>query len=44
MIALDLCQPDFQVLLIIYLKLTKKNAKDVRKKEKPNIRMHFYWA
>ena len=33
---LDLSQPHYQVLLINYLKLTKKNAKDVKKKEKSN--------
>ena len=34
MIALDLCQPHYQVLLITYLKFAKKNAKDARKEEK----------
>ena len=36
--ALDLCQPHYQVLLIIYLKKKKKKkkAKDSRKKEKSN--------
>ena len=29
MIALDLCQPHYRNLLIIYLNFTKKNAKDV---------------
>ena len=42
MIALDLCQPHYQVLFINYLKFTKKkqkkNVKDVRKKEKSNQR------
>ena len=36
MIALDLCQPHYQVLLITYLKFTKKNAKDVQKQETSN--------
>ena len=36
MIALDLCQPHYQVLLITYLKSTKKNAKDAKKEEKSN--------
>ena len=34
--ALNLCQPHYQVFLIICLKFTKKNAKDARKKEKWN--------
>ena len=36
MIALDLCRPHYQSLLITYLKFTKKNTKDARKKEKSN--------
>ena len=32
----DLCQPNYQNLLITYLKFTKKNAKDVRKEKKSN--------
>ena len=36
LIALDLCQPHYQVLLITYLKFTKNNAKDARKEEKLN--------
>ena len=36
LIVLDLCQPHYQVLLITYLKFTKKNAKDARKEEKSN--------
>ena len=36
LIALDLFQPHYQVLLITYLKLTKKNVKDARKEEKSN--------
>ena len=31
--VLDLCQPHYQVLLIIYLKFTKKSAKDVKKEK-----------
>ena len=34
MIALDLCQANFQILLITYLKFTKKNTKNVRKEKK----------
>ena len=33
MITLDLCQANYQILLITYLKFTEKNAKDVRKKK-----------
>ena len=36
MIVLDLCQPHYQVLLTIYLKFAKANAKDAKKEEKPN--------
>ena len=36
MVALDLCQPHYQVLLITYPKFTKKNAKDVQKQETSN--------
>ena len=36
MIALDLCQSHYQVLLITCLKFTKKNAKDARKGGKTN--------
>ena len=36
MIALDLCQPHYQVLLINYLKFTKNNAKNARKEKKTN--------
>ena len=36
MIALDLCQPHYQVLLITSLKFTKKSAKDAKKEEKSN--------
>ena len=36
LIALDLCRSHYQVLLITYLKFTKKNAKDAREKEKSN--------
>ena len=34
MIALDLCQPHYQTLLIIYLEFTKKNAKHAWKEKK----------
>ena len=34
MTALDLCQAKYQILLITYLKITKKNAKDARKENK----------
>ena len=34
LIALDLCQTNYQILLINYLKFTKKNAKDARKEKK----------
>ena len=34
MIALDLCQPHYQVLLITYLKFTKKSVKDASKEGK----------
>ena len=43
MIALDLCQANHQILLITYLKFTKKNSKDVRK-EKKQMSMQFYWT
>ena len=33
MIVLDLCKPHYQILLIIYLKFTKKSAKDVKKEK-----------
>ena len=36
LIALDLCQPHYQVSLITYAKFTKENAKDARKEEKSN--------
>ena len=36
LIALDLCQPHYQVSLITYLKLTKKNGKDAKKENKTN--------
>ena len=36
LIALDLCQPHYQVSLITYPKFTKENAKDARKEEKSN--------
>ena len=36
LIALDLCQINYQILLTTYLKFTKKNAKDARKEEKLN--------
>ena len=36
MIALNLRRPHYQVLLITYLKFTKKNAKDAKKEEKSN--------
>ena len=36
LIALDLCQPHYQVSLITYLKFTIENAKDARKEEKSN--------
>ena len=38
----ELCRPHYQVLLIICLKFTKKNAKDAWKKNQ--VRMQFYWA
>ena len=34
--ALDLCQPHYQDLLITYLKFTKMNAKDATKEKKSN--------
>ena len=40
LIALDFCQPRYQILLITYLKLIKKNAKIVYK-ENNQIRMRF---
>ena len=36
MIALDLCQSHYQVLLITCLKFTKKIAKDATKEKKSN--------
>ena len=36
MTASDLCQPHHQVLLIIYLKFTKKNVKDAGKEKQSN--------
>ena len=36
LINLDLCQANYQILLITYLKFTEKNAKDVRKEKKSN--------
>ena len=36
LVALDVCQPRYQSLLITYLKFTKKNPNDARKEEKPN--------
>ena len=35
-IVLNLCQPQYQVLLITYLKFTIKNGKNVKKREKSN--------
>ena len=36
MIALDLCQINYQTLLITYLKFTVKSVKDVKKEKKSN--------
>ena len=36
MLALDLCQVNYQTLLIIYLKYIAKTEKDVKKKKKSN--------
>ena len=36
LLALDLCRPHYQVLLITYLKFIKRNAKDAWKEKKSN--------
>ena len=41
MIALDLWQPHYQILLITYLKFTKKNAKHVKKRRKVESECNF---
>ena len=37
LIVLDLCQPHYQVLLITYLKFTRRNAKHAKKEEKSTV-------
>ena len=41
MIALDLCQVNYQTLLITYLKFTVKSVKDVKKEKKINSICYF---
>ena len=41
MTALDLCQAKYQILLITYLKFTKKNAKDARKENQIKLVCDF---
>ena len=43
LIVINLCKVNYQILLITYLKITKKNAKHIWK-EKNQIRMRFYWV